>query len=87
MSDIPKTGFLEEAPGVKSSARLTIIWCLVLVTILTLAVAWYLVHNEHPEAGVITAAAGFALPIATKVVMALVTRKGGEDTPAAPPAH
>lgn len=72
-------GFLEESEGVHSMTRLTIAWVMILLSALVGALVWYVVKGKA-EAVVITAIAGAMLPLATKVVVAIINRNGPDDT-------
>lgn len=74
----PKTGFLEEAPGVKSSTRLFALILLVDTSALVGATCYYLVKRT-PDAAVIAAVATIAGALIAQGVVAIVKRGGGES--------
>lgn len=79
---VQHVGFLEESAGVKSTARLTIIWCMVLASIVTGFLCWYVAYtmlHSKPDAAVVGALAGVLTALVFKGAVALWTRNGPKD--------
>lgn len=78
MPELPEPiGFLEEAPGVKSMARLAVLLQAIGILLLSLALAVYLVIARPPDAAVIGAFAAPLAPLAGGIWGALKTRHTG----------
>lgn len=73
----PKTGFLEESPGVKSMTRLTIAWLMVLATAIIGTVCYYVLTGK-PESAVLLAMGGILLTLVVKGIIAIRSRNPEE---------
>lgn len=71
-------GFLEEAPGVRSMARLTIGWMSILATAVVATTCWYVIRGK-PEAGVLCGLGGILATIVAKGAVAIINRKSDDD--------
>ena len=76
MSD--DTGFLEEAPRVRSVSRLTILILALLTAEVVNTVCWYVIKTVKPDSSVVLALSAVIGALVLNGIVALVKRNGGE---------
>lgn len=73
------TGFLEEAPGVRSMTRLVILILSVLTALVVGTVCWYVLRRPAPDAAIVGALAGVIGALVLNGVVAIAKRGGVDD--------
>lgn len=74
-------GFLEQAPGVRSSTRLFGLILVVLSALVTLTTCYYVLRVPNASAGVVGALAGILGALVANGVVAIMKRDVGRDKP------
>jgi len=69
-------GWLEEAPGVKSSTRLFAAILLALAAAIVGLIVWYVMTHPAPDAGVVGALAGVLTALVLQGAVAITRRTG-----------